>query len=200
MRKDIFLKHEIYHIYQTGTQNTEIFLDDEDKTRFLFLILHLQSPNIINNTNWYTQTFLRKKEFRISDKKIKQILEDRQIKLMAFSITKTRFDLLLQNLEEMVVSVYMQRVLTAYSKYFNAKYKRKGHVFNGPFISKHISNKTDLINTSVFIHRIEDLNTNSLSDYLYKNKWGELLSINLLKTQINDTNKYKELALNYKEN
>ena len=46
----------------------------------------------------------------------------------------------------------MQKVLTAYSKYFNAKYQRTGSLFEGKFKSVHIENDTQAKYLFSYIH------------------------------------------------
>ena len=47
----------------------------------------------------------------------------------------------------------MQRILNAYTKYFNAKYKKTGHLFQGPFKAVHIERNEQLLHLSAYIHR-----------------------------------------------
>jgi hypothetical protein len=63
------------------------------------------------------------------------------------------FHLLIKNTEEGILSVYMHRILTAYSKYFNAKYHKTGHVFNGPFEASQIKSNDQLPYLSNHLHQ-----------------------------------------------
>ncbi len=165
MRKLRFLKNEIYEVSVNGVANTEIFADDEDRARFLFLILFLQSPALLNNSSWYTNNYLKKGLFRVNNSKTDLIAKEREVALMAFSIGKSKATLLIQNLKDMVLSVYMQRVLTAYSKYYNAKYKRRGHVLSGPFEAIHLTSVDDLKTSFSKIHANLEQSVNSDSFY-----------------------------------
>jgi hypothetical protein len=96
----------------------------------------------------------------------------------------------------------MHRVSTAYSKYFNSKYSKKGHVFNGPF-SADLILQTDLAKTSCALHQnIEKDTWSSKYDYLKTNRFGELLDTKEILSLAGGPQKYKEFMetkINLKE-
>jgi hypothetical protein len=99
----------------------------------------------------------------------------------------------------------MQRVLTSYSKYFNTKYHKKGHVFEGPFGAVHIKDNDQLLHLSAYIHKnpksivewensYEKYPWSSYQDYIGLNRWGNFLSTEIVLKQFKDQNKYKEFV------
>ena len=50
------------------------------------------------------------------------------------------------------ITDFMHRVLTSYSKYFNAKYKRTGSLFEGKFKSVHMEKETQAKYLFSYIH------------------------------------------------
>jgi len=205
MRHENFAPNEHYHVSGRGVNNENIFLDDQDKARFIFLITHFQSPTRIYNVTWYTDMFLKKGVFSTQEKRIEEILKDRNVKLIAFTLMSNHFHLLIQNLDEGILSVYMHRILTAYSKYFNGKYHRRGHVFEGPYKAVRVKNNTQLAELSACIHKIpkeiKDLeNTydkylySSYQDYIGLNRWGNFLTPDIVLKQFKDQAKYKDFV------
>ncbi len=182
MRNITFSKNEYYLIKNSGSFGSNIFVDENDKIRFIFLILYLQSPTIINNVDWYVGSFIKKGKFTINPKTLNIIFKERQLELLSFLITPTEFTLIVHNLEEHIVSVYMQRILTGYSRYFNSKYKRKGHVFQGPFYAQRIK-KVEVEKEINKLHKEIDQKEETYSsrlDYITNNKnnrWDSLLRI-----------------------
>ena len=206
MRYENFIENEYYHVFGRGVNKEKIFIDDHDKTRFIFLITHFQSPIRINNVTWYTEGFIKKGIFNIPEKRSDNIIKKRSVKLAAFVLMENHFHLLVQNLNDGILSVYMHRILTAYSKYFNAKYKKKGHVFEGPFGAVHIKNNTQLLHLSAYIHKnpkeIEEWENSyekypysSYQDYIGLNRWGNFLSPEIILKQFKDQIKYKDFVL-----
>jgi len=205
MRYENFAPHEHYHVFGRGANKEKIFIDDQDKARFVFLITHFQSPIKIYNISWYTDSFIKKGFFGIKEGKIDEILKHRSTKLVAFALMENHFHLLIQNLEDGILSVYMHRVLTAYSKYFNAKYKKKGHVFEGPFKAVHTKNNDQLLHLTSYIHKnpkeIEGWDSSydkypysSYQDYIGLNRWGHFLSTDIVLKQFKDQIKYKDFV------
>lgn len=205
MRYEIFAPNEHFHIFGRGANKEKIFIDDEDKTRFIFLITHFQSPTKVYNVSWYTKSFLKNGSFSTKENKIHEILKERNVRLIAFAIMPNHFHILVQNLEDGILSVYMHRILTAYSKYFNQKYNKKGHVFGGPFGAVHTKNNTQLLHLSAYIHknpkeikewenRYDKYPYSSYQDYIGLNRWGNLLSTEIVLKQFKDQAKYKDFV------
>jgi len=207
MRYENFLQNEIYHLAVSGAGESILFIDDEDRTRFIFLITHFQSPTQIYNINWHTNRFLKKGAFTPTPEKQKLILSGRNVELLSFVILKDQFHLLLRNLAEGITSVYMQRILTAYSKYFNKKYNKRGHVFSGPFRAKKIKNNEELLKISAQFHisakelveeKSGDYPWSSYQDYIEINRWGELLSTEPILKHFKNQAEYKKFVESHK--
>jgi hypothetical protein len=205
MRNLKFDKNECYHIFGQGAFGTKIFIDETDLSRFLFLILHLQSPTVSNNVHWSTSNFVRKGTFGITSERKKALEKDRQIQLICFSMGGSEFDLIVQNLGTQAISVYMHRVLMAYSKYFNAKYSKKGHVFQGPFGANHIDSNEKLLGISAYIHKKpepsevhtvphSEYTFSSFQDYIKSNRWGSLLQRDFILDQYKTSTGYKNFV------
>lgn len=205
MRYENFAENEYFHVLGRGANREKIFLDEEDKTRFIFLITHLQSPTKIYNISWYTKNFLKKGTFSTQDKRIKEIVKNRSIELIAFTLMSNHFHLLVRNLADQILSVYMHRVLTAYSKYFNNKYRKSGHVFEGPFVAVHVKNNNQILHLSAYIHKnpkeipewqetYDKYPHSSYQDYIGSNRWGEFLSPDIVLKQFKNQLQYKDFV------
>lgn len=206
MRKENFVANDYYHIFNKGVNEEKIFIDDEDRVRFLFLITHFQSPIQIYNVNWYTQSFMKKNSFSTKKERVDHLLKRRHVELVAFVLMPNHFRILVKNLEDGILSVYMHRILTAYSKYFNAKYKKRGHVFHGPFEVMHIKNTNHLSQLSAHLHQspktLEDWSEtfekypfSSYQDYTGLNRWGHFLSTTTILKHFKDQAKYRDFVL-----
>lgn len=206
MRYENFAENEHYHVFGRGVNGEKIFLDDKDRLRFIFLITHFQSPTRIYNISWYTQSFIKNGSFNLQEAKVDTILRKRSVKLIAFSLMSNHFHILVKNLEDRILSVYMHRILTAYGKYFNAKYKKRGHVFEGPFGAVPIKNNEQLLHLSAYIHKnareikewsddYDKYPWSSYQDYIGLNRWGNLLSPEIIMDQFKNQFDYKKFVL-----
>lgn len=179
---------EYYHLYDRGVNHQQIFFDERDFARFIFLMLHKQSPDVsTTQTAYYTPQFFQQHEWSTTDTTVLKIVGTRSVELINFCLMDNHFHLTVRELKEGGISNYMQRILNAYTKYFNIKYRRKGHLFEGPFKSVHAKSNIQLLHLSAYIHRNprevrgwrgkEKLYPwSSLGDCVTKNRWGRLLS------------------------
>ncbi len=192
---------EYYHIFNRGNNKQLIFLDNRDWIRFLFLIIYLQSPIVFQNFSRQVTYFVKNRAFNISKKDEKEILSERYVKLVNFALMPNHFHLTVYELKEGGIARYMQRILCAYTKYFNTKYKKSGHLFQGPYKAVHIKDDKQLLYLSTYIHRnprelLEWKNKehlflwSSYQDYIGKNRWDRLLFQDLILGQFKDKKEY----------
>jgi len=203
MREILLAEGEHYHIIGRGNNKEKIFLDDRDYSRFLFLILYFQSSHNFINIGRNVTYFKNKKDFGIEQDKVDLIVSNRYVELVNFCIMPNHYHLTVFNKTDKGISKYMQRVLNAYAKYFNTKYKQTGHVFQGPYKAVHISDDVQLQYLSTYIHKNpteikgENYKTykwSSYQDYIDKNRWGGLLKPEIITESFGSKNNYKNFV------
>lgn len=205
MRKIQFAVGEFYHIYNRGVNKQAIFLDRRDYIRFLFLILAFQSESSIYNIGCYVSTFIKHSVFNISEKTMDKIGDNRMVELAGFVFMPNHFHLILHEINEDGISRYMQKILNAYAKYFNAKYKRSGHLFQGPFQCVLIETNEQLLHLSAYIHRNprelkewkdkeDKYSWSSFQDFYSENRWEKLLVPNIIIEQFENPKEYKDFV------
>ena len=153
MRKTQFASGEYYHLYGRGVGKQTLFFDDRDYARFLLLALYFQSPVVIHNPGYIVTGFLKQKRFKLSEKIVRAIVDERDVELVSFCLMPNHFHMSIREIRDGGTSRYMQKILMAYAKYFNAKYKKSGHVFQGPFGATHIEDNEQMLYASAYIHR-----------------------------------------------
>lgn len=151
-RKHAFSEGEYYHIYNRGVDKRDIFLDNEDYRRFLFLLADAND-----------KVALIEREARRPGRKRRQ--KDHLAAVGAYVLMPNHFHLLVKEIEEGGISKFMQKVMTGYVMYFNTKYARTGTLFGGRFQSRHVDSDTYLRYLYAYIH----LNPVKLMD----GKWKE---------------------------
>jgi len=141
IRKIPFVPYEYYHIYNRGNSKQKIFHDNEDYIRFLNLLY-------ISNSFEKFNIFDIRKSSNVFEIKKDNLL----VYIGAYVIMPNHFHLLITQTEDGDISKFMQKLTTAYSMYYNKKYKRTGSLFEGKFKSKHISNDKYLKYLFSYIH------------------------------------------------
>lgn len=196
---------EHYHIYSRGVSQSNIFIDESDYLRFIFLMLHQQSNHHIYNPDKNVESFKKYKLFLPHKSTLEKITSGRCVEIINFALMSNHFHFTLKEVKENGISDYMQRVLLAYAKYFNRKYKRTGHLFESRFQSVHISNNSQLLYLSAYIHKnpkeIKEWRGreiqypwSSFSDYVESNRWGNLILPDIILGQFTNPDDYKKFV------
>mgnify|MGYP001564387829 CR=1 FL=1 len=205
MRNITISTGEYYHIYNRGVNKQNIFTDERDWIRLLFLILYFQSPLTFNNIGRRVSHYVKHRVFNIENDSLEKIYKNITVELTSFVIMPNHFHLLLKESENKGISNYMQRIQNGYAKYFNTKYKKSGHLFQGPFQAVHIESNEQLLHLSAYIHRnpteIKQWNKkehlypwSSYYDYVSKNRWNNLLKRDVILSQFKNSKEYNNFV------
>ncbi len=111
----------IYHIMNRGVDKRNIFLDKDDKYKFLKLL-----------------------------EKVK-VKEEIDFKILAYCLMGNHFHILIKD-EEYNINRIMKYVCSVYAKYFNKKYDRVGHLFQGNYVSKAVNTYESVKRVVRYIH------------------------------------------------
>jgi len=144
LRKIQLINEEFYHIVKRGIEEREIFLDEEDKLRFINSLLVFNDKN---PTPWQSRLFWEQRgPSSLGDYKPKNPL----VEIHVFTLMKNHFHLLLRQLIENGIITFMRK-LGGYAYYFNKKYERVGPLFQGRYKIKRIETEPQLKNNFVYI-------------------------------------------------
>lgn len=148
---------EYYHLYNRGTDKRIIFLDEKDYLRFQTLLYVCNNIETIHISNF--QDVPIEKLFSFSR-------EDTLVNIGAYCLMPNHFHLLVKEKIEGGISLFMQKLSTAYTMYFNKKYDRTGSLFQGKFKAKHLDSENYLKYQFSYIH----LNPISIIEHDWKDK------------------------------
>ena len=198
---------EYYHIFNRAVSKQVIFHNFGDYARFLFLILYFQAPVKISHIGRAVKDFV---EYFGQSRALDNVEEDaiikkRRVELVVFCIMPNHFHLIVKELDEGGIAAYMQRVLTSYSKYYNTKYQKSGHVFQGPYRAVHIADDRQLLHLSAYIHRNpreiskwfkkeDQYPWSSYQDFIDENRWGNLIMPDIVIEQFKDKAEYENFV------
>jgi putative transposase len=187
---------EYYHICNRGVMKREIFLDDRDFIRFLFLTLFSQSSKVsVDNPSRPVTYYERYRIFNISEKVVEKISTTREVALVAFSLLPNHYHLLVKELAPGGLAKFLQRIGIAYTKYFNIKYQQTGHLFQNSYRSVYIEDNEQLLYTSAYIHKHSSRPSyewSSYQDHVKKNRWSKLLDPSIITEQFENGSEYSQ--------
>ena len=125
------------------------FFDERDWVRFLFLVLYFQSPVSFDNLSRPVSYFVKHRVFNINNQIVEKMIASRYVELVSFAFIPNHFHLIVHEKKENGISQYMQRILNAYTKYFNAKYKKQD-IFSKDL--SRLSTQKATNNSFIFLH------------------------------------------------
>jgi len=153
-RKFEFSIGEFYHIYNRGNDKRDIFLDESDKERFVKLLFVCNStkPVVFKTIQGLPLEEINRGETMVD--------------IGAYCLMPNHFHLLIKEKIENGISIFLEKLATAYSMYFNKKNERTGKLFEGVFRAVYINNDEYLKYLFAYIH----LNPVKLIDPAWKEK------------------------------
>ena len=126
---------EWYHCYNRGVDKRLVFMDERDCERFLLLLFLCNDTDsrvdLRELEHIHTlETFLARREY---------VRGAPLVEIGAYALMQNHIHIILKQYEENGIGLFMQKVFTGYTMYFNKKCARTGALFAGSYKSKHIS-------------------------------------------------------------
>lgn len=193
-----YLQGGYYHIYNRGVNKNDIFKNKAD----YFMFLHLLKEYLLPPNHPDTETIRGLNPFRHPI----NCYDD--ITLLAYSLMPNHYHLFLQQKSESGLINFMKALATSYAMYFNQKYDRVGHLFQGAYKGVLIKNETYLLHISRYIHAnpreilpknqpLENYSYSSYQSYLgeWKTDWlNTEIILSYFKKKIRGKNSYQEFV------
>ncbi len=158
MRKVSLVSGEYYHIFNRGNSKQKIFLDDKDRDRFLKLLYLCNSKQSIDFREQIVRAKINAWDFEKGTPIVfigAWVLMPNHFHLYLTANAEARLP------QDNAIIIFIHKTLTAYSKYFNAKYNRTGSLFEGKFKSVHINkdNQAKYLFSYIHLNPLKLINT-----------------------------------------
>jgi putative transposase len=147
-RKDNLVQGEIYHIYNRGVDKRDIFMDDEDRIRFIHDLFEFNDSNPTIKLDY----FLSHNNSEVGLPNIKREPRKVLVDILAFCMMDNHFHMIVRQKIENGVTLFMRKLGTGYTNYFNKKHERTGALFQGKFKSICIKSDAHLMYLPIYIH------------------------------------------------
>jgi putative transposase len=147
----------ILHIYNRGVDKRKVFYSKHDYDRFVYLLYLCNSNNGVRVSD-----ALKGKTDIFQIERGTSLVE-----INSWCLMPNHFHVLISTNDIKQIGKFMQKVMTAYTMYFNKKNARTGPLFSGVFKFKYITDDTYLEKVLNYIH------TNPLE--LYPGNNGDML-------------------------
>lgn len=182
LRVTPLVTNEIYHVVNRGVNHQPIFGDRYDYRRAGKTIAYYQfaKPPI-------RFSFLNRLSQEELGAMLKELKEKGQnlVTLIAYCLMPNHLHLLMRQEEDNGISKFMSKVQNSYTRYYNSRHERDGHLFKGQFKAIRIETEEQLVHTSRYIHlnpftsyvvnsteQLKNYEWSSLSQYIHEDKNG----------------------------
>lgn len=164
-RKEELVIDEYYHVFSRGVDKRDIFLDEDDFERFLRTMREFNNKEPIGGLHMHQ--FHR-------DQLIKEFgSPDPLVHIICYCLNPNHFHMVLEQVAERGIERFIQRIGTGYTKYFNARHRRSGVLFQGRFKAAHITTNEYLAHVSVYVNLNDRVH--QLRSPASKSSWKEYI-------------------------
>lgn len=147
IRRFPLAKGENYHIFSKSIADFKIFKNKSEYERMR------------NLCRYYTIDKPPLKFSAFMEIKGKDVLKEeyftgkeKLVKIIAYCFMPTHIHLILKQLKENGISIYMSNILNSYTHYFNIKHKRRGPLWESRFKNVFISDDEQLLHLTRYVH------------------------------------------------
>lgn len=191
-----FLTHHFYHIFNRGVEKRETFSGHRDYDRFLQTICYYQfngpKPKFSTYTRFRLQNFNQNPKI---------------VDVNCFCLMSNHFHLLIKQNKDMGIHEFMTKLLNSYTRYYNTKHNRVGHLFQGQFKAVQIEDEYQLSQVSRYIHlnpfvsditkEYENYPYSSYRDYLHPPTNPTITTVNPILANFRDSEDYRSFVKDY---
>lgn len=143
-----FAPDEWYHCFTRGVDKRKVFMDEHDGERFQMLLYVCNSDKPIHLSNMSHEMRQGRALPHVLTLERGRPLVD----IGSYCLMPNHPHLLLRETDYGGISAFMQKLLTAYTMYFNKRYSRTGALFSGRFKAVHIANDSHFRRVINYIH------------------------------------------------
>ncbi len=156
---------EWYHCYNRGVDRRRVFSSKRDSERFLILMLLSNSTRAIRSSNAHRYTSLAS---LCADEKID--MGSPLVDIGAYCLMPNHVHFVMKEIRAGGIALFMQRLFTGYTMYFNTQHNRTGALFAGTYKSKHLFSDRYFKHAIHYVH----MNPIELEDSEWKSGRGDL--------------------------
>lgn len=187
-----------FHVYNRGVEKRDIFMDKSDYYRFIHDLYEFNdtSPTNPNRNKYYGSStsinYLQNKENLVT--------------VLCFCLMPNHYHLLLSVPDKQSLTIFMRKIGTGYTNYFNKKYDRVGSLFQGRYKYIQIENDDYLKHLSRYIHlnpqnskrlkniALKQYKYSSYLDYIGVKNFPSIINSDLILSQFDATQSYKDFV------
>lgn len=192
-KNPILVSGETYHIYNRSLQQTPIFKNAHDCSRFIDIVkYYLQETPPVKFS-----------QYKNNRDKFKLDFNKPIVKIISFVLMPTHFHFELRQEKDHGILKFIQKTCNSFSHFYNLKHRNKGPLFESTFRAVRIESNEQLLHLSRYIHlnpvtsflvkNPEDYEFSSYGDFLGNKKFS-FLDPSLVLKQFKNFSKYQQFV------
>jgi putative transposase len=144
MRKEPLVPGSCYHIINKSIAGYGIFTDASEYERMTGAISYYSQAD--RSMKYSAFIALSKKNQKDHS------TEEKNVTVLAYCVMPTHLHLILKEIKENGISIFMSNILNSYARYFNSKHNRKGPLWEGNFKNVPIRTDEQLLHVTRYVH------------------------------------------------
>ena len=151
-RKNKLVNSEVHHIFSRSIANYSVFNNQLDYERMLELFQFYQIKEPPSSFSTYQRLDLVKNiGFQAAFDSISKDQED-IVQVIAYCLMPTHIHLILKQLQDAGISLFMGNILNSYSRSFNLNHQRKGPLWESKFQNVLVKTDEQLLHLMRYLH------------------------------------------------
>ena len=148
-RKIPLVNNEFYHVFNKGVASLPTFTNEKEYLRAIEAMDYYRNSNIPLKFTKFSNLSLKEKT-----KNLNKLDEqsNRLVLIVSYCFMPNHFHFLLKQVVDGGISKFVSNFTNSYTRYFNTKNQRTGHLFQGKFKSVRIESEEQLLHVSRYIH------------------------------------------------
>lgn len=155
-RRQKFIIRQIYHVYNRGARKSKIFFDSADYERWGELLFWCLSYNYP-----YSKYRMRLEQVRLGGGNVQEMVDELDrthrlpvspVEILAYVYLPNHFHLVLRQITDSGIPIFMHRIGTAYAKYVNERHELSGALYQGPFKAVAVETEGQLKQLFRYVH------------------------------------------------
>lgn len=149
---------ELFHALNRGVEKRDIFLDDQDRQRFVTGLDLFNDQVPVDNLRQI-----------INGERVRPTRSNKKpyVKIHGWCLMRNHYHLLLSEVTSGGITRFLMKLNVGYAKYFNERYKRSGTLFQGR------TKKVPIIRDAHFLYILHYIHLNPLDHNRNTHRWRE---------------------------
>lgn len=150
VRKDALVPGRTYHVFSRSIAGFRIFSCDAEFSRLVEAMRFFQREVVA--LRFFKFLKLRRRGKVYSEEMIRWSKQEPLVKIYAYCIMPTHIHLVLKQLKNDGISIFMANILNSYTRYFNTKLGRKGPLWESRFKNVLVETDEQLLHLTRYLH------------------------------------------------